>query len=219
MSNIVNEHVQTYIRDLVHEEETYFLQLEAYAEENHVPIIHKEVKNLLAFVVQSTNAKSILEIGTAIGYSASIFARAMNGKGKITSIERREDYHQMAMKNVEALNYETLFDFRLGDAMDVLDTLDETYDLIFVDAAKGHYQVFLDKCLNKLRVGGVIVSDNVLYQGMIASDELVIRRKKTIVKRMRHYLEYISHHPQLTTTLLPMSDGIALSYKSGGTNE
>ena len=219
MSNIVNDHVESYIRGLVNEPDEYFLQLEEYAEEHHVPIIHKEVKSLLAFVVQSTNVTSVLEIGTAIGYSASVFARAMYGKGKITSIERREEYHEIAKKNVKELGYETEFDFKLGDAMDVLDEIDDTYDLIFVDAAKGHYQVFLDKCLDKLNPGGVIVSDNVLYQGMIASDEYVIRRKKTIVKRMRNYLDHISNHPDFTTTLLPMSDGIALSYKHGGKHE
>lgn len=218
MSNIVNHYVEDYIRGLQRETEDYFLRLEAYAEEFHVPIIHKEVKSLLAFVVASTQAKSVLEIGTAIGYSASVFARAMNGKGKITSIERREDYHEMAKANVQTLGYDTEFDFRLGDAMEVLDQIDDKYDIIFVDAAKGHYQVFLDKCMNQLNPGGVIISDNVLYQGMIASDEYVIRRKKTIVKRMRHYLDHISNHPELTTTLLPMSDGIALSYY-GGSNE
>lgn len=215
MSNIVNEHVESYIRRLSKESDDYFLRLEKYAEEKHVPIIHKEVKSLLAFVVQSTNAHSVLEIGTAIGYSASVFARAMHGQGKVTSIERREDYHNMAKDNVASLGFDTEFDFRLGDAMDVLDEVNDTYDVIFVDAAKGHYQVFLDKCLNKLNPGGVIISDNILYQGMIASDQYVIRRKKTIVKRMRNYLEHITTHPDLTTTLLPMSDGIALSYYGG----
>jgi len=218
MSNIVNEHVENYLRSLVNETEDYFLDLEAYAEEHHVPIIHKEVKSLLDFLVKMNGAKSVLEIGTAIGYSASVFARAMNGKGKVTSIERRESYHDMAKVNVSKLGYDTEFDFRLGDAQDVLDEIDESYDLIFVDAAKGHYQVFLDKCMNKLNPGGVIISDNVLYQGMIASDEYVIRRKKTIVKRMRNYLDHIMDHPDFTTTLLPMSDGIALSYY-GGKNE
>lgn len=215
MSNIVNEHVESYIRRLNKETDDYFLGLEKYAEDKHVPIIHKEVKSLLAFVVQSTNAKSVLEIGTAIGYSASVFARAMNGQGKVTSIERREDYHNMAKENVASLNFETEFDFRLGDAMEVLEDIDGKYDIIFVDAAKGHYQVFLDKCMNMLNPGGVIISDNVLYQGMIASDEYVIRRKKTIVKRMRNYLDNIMNHESFTTTLIPMSDGIALSYYGG----
>lgn len=215
MSNIVNPHVESYIRSLVPKETSYFDALENYAEEKHVPIIHKEVKSLLAFVVESTEAKSVLEIGTAIGYSASIFARAMQGKGRIVSIERRVDYHEMAIDNVKQLHYDTEFDFRLGDATEVLEEIDETFDIIFMDAAKGHYKAFLDKCLDLLNPGGVIISDNVLYKGMIASDEYVIRRKKTIVKRMREYLKYINEHPNLTTTLLPMSDGIALSYKKG----
>lgn len=215
MSKIVNKHVETYIRSLVPQEEGYFHELENYAENHHVPIIHKEVKSLLAFVVESTKAKSVLEIGTAIGYSASVFARAMGGKGKVTSIERREDYHLMALENVKKSGYDTVFDFRLGDAQDLLLEIEGTYDIIFMDAAKGHYQEFLDKCIDKLNPGGVIISDNVLYQGMIASDEYVIRRKKTIVKRMRIYLDHIMNHPNLTSTLLPMSDGIALSYKKG----
>lgn len=219
MSNIVNEHVENYIRSLVNEDESYFLELERYADENRVPIIHKEVKNVLEFIVRSTNAKSILEIGTAIGYSASIFARAMDKKGKVVSIEKREDYFELSKKNVLKTNYETIFDFRLGDAKEVLPTLNEKFDIIFIDAAKGHYREFLDKCLEKLNDGGVIISDNVLYQGMIASDEYVVKRKITIVKRMREYLKYISNHPNLTTTIIPMSDGIALSYKGGGVNE
>lgn len=216
MNEIVNEHVEKYIRSLVKEDDDYFLDLERYADKHHVPIIHKEVKSLLSFLVQSTQAKSILEVGTAIGYSASIFARAMNGQGRIVSIERRQDYYDMAVENVKKLNYDTEFDFKFGDAQDVLTQIDEKFDLIFLDAAKGHYLEFFEKCIDQLKPGGVIVSDNVLYKGMIASDLYVIRRKKTIVKRMRNYLDYIMEHPQLTSTLLPMSDGIALSYKKGG---
>ncbi len=219
MGNIVNEHVENYIRSLVSENDNYFLQLEKYADEYHVPIIHKEVKNVLEFIVRSTNAKSVLEIGTAIGYSASIFARAMDGKGKVVSIERREEYHEIAKDNVKKSGFDTEFDFRLGDAKDVLLDINQKFDIIFIDAAKGHYREFLDKCLEQLNEGGVIISDNVLYKGMIATDEYVIRRKITIVKRMRDYLEYISNHPSLTTTIIPMSDGIALSYKRGGSNE
>ncbi|MBN2797037.1 MAG: O-methyltransferase [Clostridia bacterium] len=218
MNEIVNEHVEKYIRSLDCEEEAYFLELEDYAEKNHVPIIHKEVKSLLSFLVQSTHAKSILEVGTAIGYSASIFARAMNQEGRIVSIERRQDYYDLAVENVKKLNYKTEFDFKFGDAVDVLTTLDEKFDLIFLDAAKGQYLDFFEKCIDYLKPGGVIVSDNVLYKGMIATDLYVIRRKKTIVKRMRQYLDFIMHHPDLTSTLLPMSDGIALSYKKGGDN-
>lgn len=213
MSQIVYEHVNAYLRSLVNEQDAYFLGLEAYAEEHHVPIIHSEVKNLLAFIVESIKANSVLELGTAIGYSASVFAKAMKGEGKIVSVERRQDYYEMACENVKELNYNTKFDFRFGEATEVLESVDETFDIIFLDAAKGHYREFFDLCFHKLNPGGVIISDNILYKGMIASDALVLRRQKTIVKRMRAYLDFISNHPQLTTTILPMSDGIALSYK------
>jgi len=213
MSQIVYEPVNAYLRSLVVENDPYFLELEAYADQHHVPIIHPEVKNLLAFIVQTTKASSILELGTAIGYSASVFSKAMAGKGKVVSIERREDYHMMAVANVKKLHVDTDFDFKLGEAVEVLEGLDDKFDIIFLDAAKGHYQVFFDLCYHMLNPGGVIISDNILYKGMIASDDLVLRRKKTIVKRMRKYLDFISNHPELTTTILPMSDGIALSYK------
>lgn len=217
--NIVNEHVEDYIRDLVIEADDYFLELEQFAEERHVPIIHKEVKNLLEFVVKSTQSVNILELGTAIGYSASVFARAMDGKGRIVSIERREEYHNLAKENVKKLGYETEFDFILDDAEKALENMTEQFDLIFLDAAKGHYQLFFDLCEKLLKPGGVIISDNVLYKGMTASDLYVLRRKKTIVKRMREYLNQLVNNKHYVTTILPMSDGIALSYHKGGKNE
>lgn len=217
--NIVNEHVEDYIRGLVMESDSYFLELENFAEERHVPIIHKEVKNLLEFVVRTTNSTSVLELGTAIGYSASVFARAMDGKGRVVSIERREEYHEIAKDNVKKLPYATEFDFILDDAQKALEKMDEKFDLIFLDAAKGHYQVFFDLCEKLLKPGGVIISDNVLYKGMTASDVYVIRRKKTIVKRMRAYLKTLVDNKNYVTTILPMSDGIALSYHKGGRYE
>lgn len=219
MSNIVNEHVESYLRNLVLENDGYFLELESFAEDKHVPIIHKEVKNLLSFIVASTKAESVLELGTAIGYSASVFAKAMNGKGRVVSIERREEYYNLAVENVKKLRYETDFDFLLGDAEEILEKLDEEFDIIFLDAAKGHYQLFFDLCQKLLRPGGVIISDNVLYKGMTASDEYVLRRKKTIVKRMRAYLKGLMDNDDYITTILPMSDGIALSYHKGSKNE
>lgn len=101
MSQIVNKPVINYLRSLVTETDPYFMALETYAEEHHVPIVHPEVKSLLEFVVVSTRANSVLEIGTAIGYSASLFARAMDQKGRIVSIERRQDYHDLALENIK----------------------------------------------------------------------------------------------------------------------
>jgi predicted O-methyltransferase YrrM len=100
-----------------------------------------------------------------------------------------------------------------GDASEVLKCLDKQYDFILLDAAKGQYGEFLPECLRMLKKGGLLFSDNVLYKGMIANDELVVRRKKTIVKRMRDYLTQICNSSELETSLLPVGDGVALSYK------
>ncbi len=210
-----SEKVNEYIRSLVSEKEEVFLRLEEYANEKHVPIIHKEMKPFLEFIIKSNHVRSILEIGTAIGYSALVMSRAMDKKGFITSIERREDYHLLAKENIGSYTTDTEFELLLGDALEVLSTIDKKYDMIFIDASKGHYKEFLDSCLKHLKIGGVIVSDNVLYQGMIADDSLVIRRKKTIVKRMRDYLEFISNDKNLVTTIIPISDGVSLTLKVG----
>jgi len=101
----------------------------------------------------------------------------------------------------------------MGDALEVLECLDNTYDMVFLDAAKGQYMEFLPHCLRMLKKGGVLISDNVLYKGMVTTDDLVVRRKKTIVKRMRHFLDHICNTPQLDSCILPIGDGVAISYK------
>ena len=106
-----------------------------------------------------------------------------------------------------------------GDAVDQLQNVEGEFDMIFLDAAKGQYKLFYDLVIDKLKVGGVLISDNILYKGMIASDDLVVRRKKTIVKRMRDYLDYICNCDYLTTSLLPMGDGVAISYKDSKRGE
>ena len=106
-----------------------------------------------------------------------------------------------------------------GDAVEQLKNVEGEFDMIFLDAAKGQYKLFYDLVIDKLKVGGVLISDNILYKGMIASDDLVVRRKKTIVKRMRNYLDYICNCDYLTTSLLPMGDGVAISYKDSKRGE
>lgn len=215
MAKIVDELVEDYIRDLLPERSELLSELEEYALEHNVPIIHPEVGKLIDFVIKSSNVKSILEVGTAIGYSAIVFSNAMNDEGKIVSIEIREETHQKAIKNIERAGLEDKIELLLGDAAEVLPNVEGKFDMIFLDASKGHYEKFLLSCIDKLNDNGIIVSDNVLYKGMVASNEYLVRRKITIVKRMRKYLEYISDHPQLTTSIIPIGDGVALSYKTG----
>ncbi len=216
MSNIVNSLVEEYLRDMLPEKTGLIKELENYAAKNNVPIIQPEVARLLEVIIKIGKVKSILEVGSAIGYSSLIFNKAMNGEGRIVTIEIREDMYNEATKNFNKAGIsKDKIKIHLGDARDILPKIDEKFDMIFLDASKGHYLKFLLSCIDKLNDNGILVSDNVLYKGMIASNEYVKRRKITIVKRMRKYLEYISNHKNLTTSIIPIGDGVALTYKTG----
>lgn len=214
-NRIVYNEVVSYIRGLIPKRNEYFQDLEAYADLHHVPIIQPEVAQFMQTLLHLHKPKRILEIGTAIGYSASIMAEVMEN-GEIVSIEIRESSREMALKNVAKMPTNVTFDLRLGDALEVIPAIEGKFDFIFIDASKGHYLEFLDLCLSKLNVGGLIVSDNILYKGMIADQKLVERRKKTIVKRMRNYLSELNALENLQTSIIPIGDGVALSYHIGG---
>lgn len=213
MTNINEEYIEKYIRSILPKNNSYLKIMEDYARENHVPIIEAEVGQLLKVLLKSQNPENILEVGTAIGYSALVMAEATNDKCKITTIERRSDMVELALANIEKTPYKNRIKILEGDAIDILPNLEENYDFIFLDAAKGQYLEFFNYCIEYLKPGGMIVSDNVLFKGMVASDALVIRRKKTIVKRLRTFLEYINNLEGYTSCVMPLGDGVALTYK------
>ncbi|MBB6214789.1 putative O-methyltransferase YrrM [Anaerosolibacter carboniphilus] len=217
MNNIVNEAVEAYIRDVLPKSKGVLKEMEAYAEVNHVPIIHPEVAKLLEVLTKIHKPQQILEVGTAIGYSAMILCNASD-QGQLISIERRTDMIEKAASYIQRAGLENQIRILYGNAEEILPTIDQKFDMIFLDAAKGQYMEFLSSCIHLLREGGILISDNVLYKGMVASNEYVIRRKKTIVKRMRTYLDYIMDHTSLTSCLLPVGDGIAISYKNTEVN-
>ncbi|SKC69603.1 Predicted O-methyltransferase YrrM [Maledivibacter halophilus] len=216
MSNIVDKLVEGYIRDMLPENKGIIKEMEEFARDNNIPIVHPEVAKFLDVIIKISKVKSILEVGTAIGYSALIFSRAMGNEGKIVTIEKSEDMYNLAKNNIKKAGQKANIDILLGDGREVLPQIEGKFDMIFLDAAKGHYQKFLLSCIDRLNDNGIIVSDNVLYKGMVASNQYVVRRKITIVKRMRKYLNYISNHPRLTTSIIPIGDGVALTYKLGG---
>lgn len=172
-----------------------------------------EVGQFIKVILKITDPKNILEIGTAIGYSSLIMAKASSDMAKITTIEKRKDMVNIAKENINKSNYKDKINVLHGDARELLPKIDKKYDFIFLDASKGHYLDFFNKSIKLLKKGGVILSDNVLYKGMVANDELVHRRKKTIVKRMRSYLEYLSKLENYDTSIIPIGDGVALTYK------
>jgi predicted O-methyltransferase YrrM len=205
--------INDYIRDTLRQSEGLLKELEQYAKEQHVPIITPEVAQLLIVLGRLVKPARILEVGTAIGYSAVLLAGILAPSGRIDTIERQEEMILKARENIKKAQLENTISIIAGDAEEVLRCLDKQYDMVFLDAAKGQYPEFLPECLRMLKKGGLLVSDNILYKGMIASDELVVRRKKTIVKRMRNYLDTICGTDELETSLIPIGDGVAVSYK------
>lgn len=214
MSNIVNELVEEYIRITLKESKPFLKELEEYANENLVPIVHKEVAEFLKVLLKIHRPKKILEVGCAIGYSSMLFADSLNKDCEIITIERNEEMIKRANENIKKFKFDENIKILEGDAEILLKDVKGPFDMIFLDAAKGQYKLFYDLVIDKLKIGGVLVSDNILYKGMIANDKYVVRRKKTIVKRMRDYLSYISNCDYLDTSLMPIGDGLAVSYKN-----
>ncbi len=213
--NIVDEHVEHYIRTLLPKSSGLLGELERYADDHRVPIIQPEIAQYLKVLMKVHKPMRVLEIGTAIGYSATLMAEQME-KGVIETIELKKEMVSIAGETFEKLKlYKPNVDIiqHHGDAIGVLEKMDSKFDLIFIDASKGHYKAFFELCMPMLKPRGLIVSDNVLYKGMVATNLYLVRRKITIVKRMRTYLDFISNHPELDTTVLPMGDGMAISYK------
>ena len=211
MSGITYDYMQDYIRSLIPESYGKYKDLEDFALENKVPIAQKETARFLEFMVNMKKPLRILELGTAIGYSSILMYEAAKTNPFITTIERDEKMIELATSNFEKYGLKGKIEIKAGDCLEVLENLKEPYDLIFMDAGKGHYNHFLPHCLRLLKEDGIIIADNVLFRGMVASDELVKRRKITIVKRMRKYLDLVSEDSNLITSVIPMGDGIAVT--------
>lgn len=212
MDKINRDYIEDYIRELLPQRDR-LKSMEEYAAENFVPIIQAEVTQFLKVLLKINKPKSILEIGTAIGYSAILMAESTDEDTYITTIERKDDMVDLANENILKHGFNDRIKVLKGEAEEVLASLDEKYDFIFLDAAKGHYKEFFDESMRLVNVGGLIVCDNVLFRGMVANDELVVPRKKTIVKRLRAFLTYINKLEGYSTSIIPIGDGIALTYR------
>ena len=211
----INEtYITEYLHSLFPQKDAFLSELEEYAEKFEVPIIHPEVRAFLEVMCRIHKPKRNLENGTAIGYTASVFAKQLPKDGRVITIERDPGMTQLALSNIEKAGLDDVIRVIEGEALEVLSCLDSKFDIIFIDAAKGYYNEFLELTLPLINDGGLIISDNVLYKGMTATDELVKRRQKTIVGRMRDYLTLLCEHKNLTTSVLPLGDGVAISYYS-----
>ncbi|MDF2840885.1 MAG: O-methyltransferase [Clostridia bacterium] len=213
MSQINHDYINSYLTGLIPQHEGVLKELEAYAKEHNTPIVTPDVAGLLKVMIKSVQVKNILEVGTAIGYSAILMGLSAGQNFSITTIERDEENAAIAVQNIKNAGMEQNIRVLTGDASEVLENVEGTFDMIFVDAAKGQYMDFFQKSIGKLKVGGIFVCDNVLFRGMVAERTLLIRRKITIVKRLKKFLQYISDNESLQTTIIPMGDGVSISYK------
>lgn len=211
---IVDERMVAFINSFDKGNTTFLDELEKYAKATDVPIIRKEMQIFLRFLLGYAKPLKILEVGTAIGFSALLMSEYAPEGCQITTIEKYEKRIPLARENFAKAGKEDCITLLEGDAADVLKELEGPYDLIFMDAAKGQYIHFMPDILRLLAPGGLLISDNVLQDGdIIESRFAVTRRNRTIHSRMREYLFELTHHGQLETCILPVGDGITLSVK------
>lgn len=213
---IVDERMVAFINSFDKGNTPFLDQLEKEALAAEVPIIRKEMQGFMKFLLAAHRPMRILEVGTAIGFSALLMSEYGPKDCRITTIEKYEKRIPRARENFARAGREQQITLLEGDAAELLKELPGPYDLIFMDAAKGQYIHFLPEVLRLLAPGGLLVSDNVLQDGdVVESRFAVTRRNRTIHARMREYLYELTHHPQLETCILPVGDGITLSVKLG----
>lgn len=216
LNAIVTPFVTSYIREKTVQNDALLKSMEEYAAKNSVPIAEPETARLLSVLTRLKNPERVLEVGCAIGYSAIIMAKAMPDDGTILTLEYSEKTAEIARKNISLAGFENKIRVVEADARDYVSYIDEdeSFDMIFLDGPKAHYINMLDDCVRLLKKGGLLISDNVLFKGMTADDGHFVRRKVTIIHRLRDYIDALMSHPQLETSILSQGDGVTLSIKT-----
>lgn len=187
-------------------------QIKEKALEDHIPIIMDDTLEVVGKILEDKKPYRILEIGTAVGYSAIRFSKYLSDNGYIDTIERDEERISEAKQNIKDLNLEEKIHIYEGDALEVLPTLTGPYDVVFIDAAKGKYPIFLSEALRMLASHGIIMADNVLYKGYVMSDYNK-HKQRTAVRGLREFLKELTENENLTTEILEVGDGLAISKK------
>ena len=209
-----NERIAVYLRSLESPENPLLEEIEQEALASYVPIIRKETQSLLKTLLTMLRPARVLEVGTAVGFSALLMSEYLPEGAHITTIEKYEKRIPIARQNFRRAGKEEQITLIEGDAMEVLRSLEGPFDFVFMDAAKGQYPHYLPEVLRLLTPGGVLMSDNVLQDGsLIESRFAVERRDRTIHSRMREYLYELKHREDLMTSILPLGDGVALTVK------
>lgn len=184
-----------------------------YAVENNIPVLRQYTASLLISTLRMVKPKSILEIGTAIGYSGTLMLENASVGATLDTIEKLSENVQIAKSNFDKLQLSKSVEIMQGDAIEILPKLTKTYDFIFLDGPKGQYINYLPYLIKLLNKGGILFADNVLYRGMVFSSKEVPKKKRTIVNNLQSFLQQISEHPQLKTQILNIEDGVSISIK------
>lgn len=211
----MNEDIQGYLQELINPATDQVRELEEYAHLHNVPIMESTAIDFLLKQIMIHQPKRILEIGTAIGYSAIRMLEA-SPEAEIITIERDKQRYEEAVRFIKESQKSEQVDVRFGDALEVLEELQqdkETFDFIFIDAAKGKYRDFFDLAHPLLQKGGWLVTDNVLFRGYVKDEETAPKRYRNMVKKIRAYNQFLSAHPEYITSILPIGDGVMISYK------
>jgi predicted O-methyltransferase YrrM len=210
----MNDEIQQYISLLIPKRSDIFQRMEKDAEENNVPIMEATGMEALLQVLRIGQPRSILEVGTAIGYSALRMADAVPNS-RIVTIERDEERYRKAEKYIEMAGKKEQIHLIKGDALEVEDIIKDLgpYDAIFIDAAKGQYKRFFEIYSNYLSDNGLIITDNVLFKGLVCEPQIENRRVRSLVKKINDFNEWIMSHPEYDTVIVPVGDGVAISKK------
>ncbi|MDK2823163.1 MAG: hypothetical protein PWQ67_1621 [Clostridia bacterium] len=215
MKDVLDNNLQFFLKSLLPERDKLLIEIEKYAQEHHISIVEPEVGQLLNLLVNIVKPKKILEIGTAVGYSTIWMARGIESDARITTIELLPKRFEKALENFKKAAVIDKIQGINGDAKDVVFQLADIYDFIFLDAAKGQYPEFLNLTHRLLKPGGLLVADNVLLNGWVVDLKYPERRKKTMVYRMRNFLEDLKNQDDFVSSIIPLGDGVVLIWKKG----
>lgn len=216
LNAIVTPYVTSYIREKTVQHDAFLAELEKYAGENKVPIAEPETAQLISVLTKLKQPERILEVGCAIGYSSILMSKGLKEGGRITTLEYNPDMVKIARENIEKAGLSDTIEVIEADAKEYLSYIeeDEIFDIIFLDGPKAHYIYMLDDAVRLLKKGGLLISDNILFKGMTADDNHFVRRKVTIINRLREYIDTLMNHPQLESSILSQGDGVTISVKT-----
>jgi len=212
-NEITYPHINSFLAGIFEQTDPLLKEMEEYAKKNYIPIIQPESAQLLKVLCLISKPERVLEIGTAIGYSSIILARSMAENGILDTIEIDEDMIARAAVYIKRAGLEEKIRILNGDAGEILQCLGTPYDFIFLDAAKGQYAEFLPYCLRLLKPGGLFITDNVLYRGMVAKEGFIEHKHRTITVKLKEYLKLLCRNNELVTSIVPAGDGIAICVK------